>query len=179
MLTNSFNIFDISNSVSDHLSWSLSRSPLKWDIEDNYLSTCFGVRNFENTSFMRAIFFWKCSVFNENFRNVQNIWENVCCFWHKCISVGCVKFSLLKRECLSSAVNLLTNSLKIFHIPKRDFFQYNYLHSDQKQLKKCCRLQWKSISAYLRCCDLGFPLKQDFLEIYLTTCFGVRNFGNT
>ena len=34
-------------------------------------------------------------------------------------------------EYLSSAVNVLTNSLKIFHVTKRDPFQLNYLDSDQ------------------------------------------------
>ena len=41
------------------------------------------------------------------------------------------KLSLLKREYLSTAVNVLRNSPKILHITKRDFFQLNCLHSDQ------------------------------------------------
>ena len=35
------------------------------------------------------------------------------------------------NEYLSYAVNVLTNSLKILNITKRDFFQLNYLESDQ------------------------------------------------
>ena len=38
---------------------------------------------------------------------------------------------VLRREYLSSAVNVLTNKLKILHITKRDSFQLNCLHSDQ------------------------------------------------
>ena len=37
----------------------------------------------------------------------------------------------IRREYLSSVVNVLTNSRKILHITKRDFFQLNFLHSDQ------------------------------------------------
>ena len=40
-------------------------------------------------------------------------------------------FPLLRREYLSSAVNVLTNSRKILHITKIDFFQLKFLHSDQ------------------------------------------------
>ena len=41
------------------------------------------------------------------------------------------KLSLLRREYLLTAVNVLINSLKILQRTKRDFFQLNYLHSDQ------------------------------------------------
>ena len=37
------------------------------------------------------------------------------------ICIGDVKLSLLWREYLLSAVNVLTNSLKLLHITKRDF----------------------------------------------------------
>ena len=43
----------------------------------------------------------------------------------------CNKLPLLRRKDLSSAVYGLTNSLKIFHITQRDFFQLNFLYSDQ------------------------------------------------
>ena len=39
--------------------------------------------------------------------------------------------SLLIREYLSSAVNVLTNTLKILYINKRDFFRLNYLQTEQ------------------------------------------------
>ena len=48
-----------------------------------------------------------------------------------CISIGCLKLSVLRGGYLSSAVNMLTNILKTFHITKRDFLQLNYLHSEQ------------------------------------------------
>ena len=37
----------------------------------------------------------------------------------------------IRREYLSSVVNVLTNSRKILHITKRGFFQLSFLHSDQ------------------------------------------------
>ena len=76
-------------------------------------------------------FFWKCSKFNVDLRNAEKIWEKVFCFWDNSIWIGFVKLSLLRREYLSSAVNVLTNSLKIFHSTKTDFSQLNYVHSDQ------------------------------------------------
>ena len=41
------------------------------------------------------------------------------------------KLSLLRREYLSSAVNVLTKSLKILNITKTDFCKLSYLQSDQ------------------------------------------------
>ena len=38
--------------------------------------------------------------------------------------------SLLRREYLSSAVNVLTNTYKALHLSKIDFFQVNYLQND-------------------------------------------------
>ena len=46
-------------------------------------------------------------------------------FGDNCVRIGCVKLSLLRREYLSSAVNVLTNSTKT------DFFRLNYLPNDQ------------------------------------------------
>ena len=52
-------------------------------------------------------------------------------FRDSCVQIGCVKLSLLRREYLSSAVNVLTNSYKALHLTKTDFFQLNYLPNDQ------------------------------------------------
>ena len=46
-----------------------------------------------------------------------------------------LKLSPLKREYLSSTANVLTNSPKIFHIPKTDFLPNQSLHSDQHNNK--------------------------------------------
>ena len=57
--------------------------------------------------------------------------KNDFCFSDNSIWIGCVKLSLLRREYLPLAVNVLTNSIKILCSTKRDSFQLIYLHSDQ------------------------------------------------
>ena len=69
---------------------------------------------------------------------------------------------------MSSAVNVLTNSLNILHSTKRDFFKFNYLHSDQEISKRCSHPDCKSVWARLPCCLSKGPLKPNVLDIYLT-----------
>ena len=45
--------------------------------------------------------------------------------------MGCIKLSVLGREHLSTALIVLTNSLKLLDIPKRDFLQLNCVLVDQ------------------------------------------------
>ena len=52
-------------------------------------------------------------------------------FGDNCVRIGCVKISLLRREYLSSAVNVLTNSYNALRLTKTDFFRLNYLPNDQ------------------------------------------------
>ena len=52
-------------------------------------------------------------------------------FGDNCVRIACVELSLLRREYLSSAVNVLTNSYKSLCLTKRDFFRLNYLPNDQ------------------------------------------------
>ena len=68
----------------------------------------------------------KCLKFNRDFKNAKNNLEKLFDFE----IIACVKLSLVGREILISAVNVLTNSLRSLHITKREFFQHNYLHSD-------------------------------------------------
>ena len=102
------------------------------DVLDIYLTTFSRVLNLGNTSAIMVIFFPKCLKLNIDFKYVKNRWEPICCFWDSCIWIGWVKLSLLRREYLSSAVNMLINSLTVLHITKRTFFRLNSLHSDQK-----------------------------------------------
>ena len=44
-------------------------------------------------------------------------------FWDNGVRIGCVNLSLLRREYLSSAVNVLTNTYKALHLSKTDFFK--------------------------------------------------------
>ena len=61
----------------------------------------------------------------------EKIHQKAFCFWDNCVGIGCVKLSLLRREYLSSAVNVLTNSYKALRLTKTDFFRLNYLPNDQ------------------------------------------------
>ena len=79
---------------------------------------------------MSVGFFKKSSKFNLDFETSEKNSEKVFSFRDNCIRIGCVELSLLRRVYMSSAVNVLTNSLKILHITKRDFFKLNWLGRD-------------------------------------------------
>ena len=143
-----------------------------------YLSTFFGVCKFKNTfKLWGASFFWKCSRLNLILESAKTNSENNFPFWDNWIWKCSYKVSLLGRKYLPSAVNGLTNSPKLLHIIKTDFFQLIY--SDQQILERCCRCDFNSVSARLPCHLSRGPLKWEFLDIYLTTYFGVRQFKNT
>ena len=74
--------------------------------------------------------FWKCSEFNLDFGNGRKNSEKAFWFWDNCVRIGCVKLSLLRKEYLSSAVNVLTSSSKTLRLTKTDFFRLNYLQND-------------------------------------------------
>ena len=70
-------------------------------------------------------FFSKCSKFHANFRNAIKNPQKVFCFWDNRVWTCCAKLCTLQREYLLSAVNVLTNSLKISDQTNADFFQLN------------------------------------------------------
>ena len=74
---------------------------------------------------------------------------------------------------------MLKNSPAILPIMKRDFFELNCVHSDQWISQKWCHSDFRTLWSHLPCWLSKGPLKRDFLDIYLTTFFGIRNFGNT
>ena len=76
-------------------------------------------------------FFWKCSKFKVDFENATKNREKAFCFWDNCVRIGCVKLSLLRKEYLSSAVNVLKKSYKALRLTKTDFFWHKYLPDDQ------------------------------------------------
>ena len=96
-----------------------------------YLTTFFEVRNFGNTLAMSVIFFSKELKMQCKFQKLRKKLRKLFDFWDNCIWISCIKLSLLRREYLSLAVNILTKSLKIFHITSRDFFKLNCLRSDR------------------------------------------------
>ena len=69
---------------------------------------------------MIVVFFWKCSKFNADLKNVEENSEKMFCFWDQSIWIVFINLSLLLREYLSSPVNVLRKSLKNFHVSKSD-----------------------------------------------------------
>ena len=66
-------------------------------------------------------------------------------------------------------MNVLTSSPKSWCVNKRDFFEHNFLASDQWIPWKCCDADLNSVWAPLPYCLSKHPLKWDFLDSYLTT----------
>ena len=84
---------------------------------------------------MRVILFSKGSKFNADSKNEQKNSEKTFCFWDKCIWIVTIHLSLLLREYLSLAVNVLRKGLKNFHVSKSDFynsFTFTVITQDDK-----------------------------------------------
>ena len=91
----------------------------------------FRGRNIGSTKSMKVIFFFKIFNIYITFQKFTKKLRKSLCFWDNSIWIGIVKLCLLRREYFSSAGNVLTSSPKIWHVKKRDFFQLNWLGSDQ------------------------------------------------
>ena len=128
---------------------------------------------------MRVILFRKYSKLNLNFENAKENSENIFRFWDNCIWKCCCELSLIRREYLSSAVNGLKKCPKIFDIIQRGSFNLTCLCRDRLIWWRCCRSDFNNFSARLSCRLSKEPLKQDFLNIYLTTSFRVLKFEKT
>ena len=110
------------NSACSRSSSSLPKCPLKRYFLDIYFITFFGVRNFRNTSAMRAFFFWKTFKVWSRLQKCKNKnWHQFSCFWDNCLWIGCVKVFVLRKEYFPRVVNALANTFQILHISKRDF----------------------------------------------------------
>ena len=95
-----------------------------------HLSNRFSLSVFaKNHKLSRSYYFLKCSKLELHVKNAVKISQKRFFFWDNSIWIGCVKFSLLRTEYLSSVVNVLTANPKMLHITKRDFFQLNFLCS--------------------------------------------------
>ena len=104
---------------------------LQLDFLAIYLTTSFGVSNFRKIQAIKVIYFGKSSKFDAYLKNAHKNSEKVFSFCHKCIWIVCIEMSLLRREYLSWAVNVLTKSLQTLNITMSDIFQLNYVHIDQ------------------------------------------------
>ena len=77
-------------------------------------------------------FFPKCSKFHAHFRNARKNPEKVFYFWDNGVWTCCAKLCTLQREYLLSAVNVLTNSLKISYQTNAEFFPTQYIPNGWK-----------------------------------------------
>ena len=105
---------------------------VRWNVTfQTYIQSTFSESLIsENHCLWVSSFFWKCSKFNIHLRNGSKNSEKDFIFPDNSIWIGCVQLSLLRIEYLSSAVNVLTNSLTILNSSNIDLFQLNYVHSD-------------------------------------------------
>ena len=67
------------------------------------------------------MFVWKYLKFNADSKNAEKNQEKRFCLWEKSIWIVFIHLSLLLREYLSLAVNVLRKGVKNFHVCKSDF----------------------------------------------------------
>ena len=83
------------------------------------------------------------------------------CFWDNCIWIVCIHLSLLLREYVSLAVNVLRKGLKNFHDSKSDFYNsitFTMVTQDEK-------------GALIK-------IESKFRPVYHVACRGVLSNGN-
>ena len=129
----------------------------------------FRVRNFENTKSMRVIFLLKIFKCEPRFQSYCKNLRKFFFFRHNCIWIRIVKLSLLRTGYFLLVANVLTRYPQIWHVNKWDFFEQNFVASDQWVWYSCCDADFNTVWARLPYCFSKLPLKRDFLEIYLTT----------
>ena len=81
---------------------------------------------------MRLIFCLNCSKLNVDFRNAIKMEKKHFSFLDNFITIGCRRFSLLLVKYFPSAVNMLTNGLKISEITRTGFLQLKFSDSDEQ-----------------------------------------------
>ena len=90
-------------------------------LSDIYLTTCFRVCKFKNTSAMSVILLLKMFKIGSKYKKGKKNSENVFRFWDNCIWKCCYKLSLLRTEYLLSTVSRLTKVLQIFQSLREKF----------------------------------------------------------
>ena len=63
---------------------------------------------------------------------ISKVHKQIFSFSDKFIWIVYIEISLLRRQYLSLAANVLTKRLTTLHLTTSDFFQLNYLHNDQQ-----------------------------------------------
>ena len=147
----------------------MSKGRLKRDFFEIYLTTFSESVISEIQKQWGSPFLRNCSKFQLHFKNGAKKWEKVFCFSDKFLWIGILKFSLLRTGYFSSVTNMLISSPKIWHVYKKNFFENNFVSNDQWIWSMCSDADFNSAWARLPDCLSKHPLKQDFLDIYLTT----------
>ena len=139
-------------SASARLQCCLSKGPLKDDFLDIYVTTFSESVISEIQNLWGSYFVSKYLKFNLNFKNAAKNSEKVFCFWDNCIWNGIVKLSLLRRGYFSPVGNVLNSGPKIWDVNNGNFFQLNWLESDQWIRQRCCDADFNSPWARLPYC---------------------------
>ena len=109
-------------------------------------------------------FFSEWSKFHAHFRNAIENPHKVFPFWEKVIWSYCQKICILRREYLTSGVNVLTNNLKISDVTKADFFELNLSRIHGKIEKELYGANSDNVSKPLIRWLTNGVLKQDLLD---------------
>ena len=109
----------------------LPKGLLKQDFLDTYLTGLWESVISEIQKLFESFFFFKYSKFNLDLKNAAKSWQKLFCFSDNCIWIGIVKMSLFRTGYFSSVANVLTRYPQIWYVNKGDFFEKNFLASDQ------------------------------------------------
>ena len=119
------------NSACARLPSCLSKGALKRDFLDICQTTFSEFVISEIQKLWGSSFFSKYSKFNLDFKNAAKNREKVFFLWDNFIWIGIVKFSLLRTGSFSLVDNVVTHRPKIWHVNKRNFFDYHFPASGQ------------------------------------------------
>ena len=149
---------------------------MKGDSLDIYISTYLAVYNCWKTSAMRLIFLLEMLQIKSIFKNWSKSWEHILSFLDNFIWIGCSKFSVLPGNSYSLGVNVLTNVLR-FQILLRITFSNGKFPRVMNKGYKTTIVQIKAMfeRPWLSYC----VLKDNSLDIYISTYLALYNFGKT
>ena len=88
-----------------------------------------------------------------------------------------IAFDLVGRNSQYNTVIVLTNSPKNLDVTNRDIFKRHSSQNNEKKDKRAL-LQISALFGIL-CCPWNIVLKQDLIDIKVTSSFGVNNTANT
>ena len=128
---------------------------------------------------MKLVFFFQnAQNFVQILKNAIKFWEYIFCFSHNSVSTCCGNFSYLWRKYMWSAVNVLPNSPKIWHITKRGVFQLNFSWIYRKLGSECYIVSFSSVWYPWTRSFWKAVEKEELSGIEVTTFLWVNKFRN-